>query len=43
MSIAPSGIVVIGGTDASVSSDATKLKVNGDIEFAAVVRLLLQV
>jgi len=35
MSIAPSGVVVIGGTDASVSSDATKLKVNGDIEFAA--------
>ena len=35
MSIAPSGVVVIGGTDASVSSDATKLKVNGDIEFAS--------
>ena len=35
MSIAPNGIVVIGGTDSTVSSDATKLKVNGDIEFAA--------
>jgi len=35
MSIAPSGVVVVGGTDATVSSVATKLKVNGDIEFAA--------
>jgi hypothetical protein len=35
MSIAPSGLVIVGGTDASVSSSATKLKVNGDIEFAA--------
>jgi hypothetical protein len=35
MSIAPSGVVVVGGTDATVSSAATKLKVNGDIEFAA--------
>jgi hypothetical protein len=35
MSIAPSGIVVIGGTDSTVSSAATKLKVNGDIEFAS--------
>ena len=35
MSIAPSGLVIVGGTDATVSSDATKLKVNGDIEFAA--------
>ena len=35
MSIAPSGLVIVGGTDASVSSAATKLKVNGDIEFAA--------
>src|SRR6056300_336551 len=34
MSIAPSGIVVIGGTDSSVVGDNTKLKVNGDIEFA---------
>jgi hypothetical protein len=35
MSIAPSGVVVVGGTDATVSSAATKLKVNGDIEFSA--------
>ena len=35
MSIAPSGVVVVGGTDDTVSSAATKLKVNGDIEFAA--------
>ena len=35
MTIAPSGVVVVGGTDATVSSVATKLKVNGDIEFAA--------
>lgn len=35
MSIAPSGVVVVGGTDSTVSSAATKLKVNGDIEFAA--------
>jgi hypothetical protein len=35
MSIAPSGLVIVGGTDATVSSAATKLKVNGDIEFAA--------
>jgi hypothetical protein len=35
MSIAPSGVVVVGGTDATVSSAATKLKVNGDIEFAS--------
>ena len=35
MSIAPNGLVIIGGTDATVSSLATKLKVNGDIEFAA--------
>src|SRR5210317_405676 len=35
MSIAPSGVVVVGGTDATVSRVATKLKVNGDIEFAA--------
>ena len=35
MSIAPSGLVIVGGTDATVSSSATKLKVNGDIEFAA--------
>jgi len=34
MSIAPSGIVVVGGTDSSVVGDNTKLKVNGDIEFA---------
>jgi hypothetical protein len=34
MSIAPSGIVVIGGTDSSVAGGNTKLKVNGDIEFA---------
>jgi hypothetical protein len=33
MSIAPNGIVVIGGTDPTVSGDNTKLKVNGDIEF----------
>lgn len=33
MSIVPSGIVVIGGTDSSVVGDNTKLKVNGDIEF----------
>jgi hypothetical protein len=35
MSIAPTGVVVVGGTDATVSSSATKLKVNGDIEFSA--------
>ena len=35
MTIAPSGVVVVGGSDATVSSAATKLKVNGDIEFAA--------
>ena len=35
MSIAPSGLVIVGGTDATVSSPATKLKVNGDIEFAS--------
>jgi hypothetical protein len=35
MSIAPSGLVIVGGTDATVSSAATKLKVNGDIEFAS--------
>lgn len=34
MSIAPSGIVVVGGTDAAVVGVNTKLKVNGDIEFA---------
>lgn len=33
MSIAPSGVVVIGGTDATVTGSNTKLKVNGDIEF----------
>tara|TARA_R100000900_G_scaffold49388_1_gene39692 strand:+ start:221 stop:4150 length:3930 start_codon:yes stop_codon:yes gene_type:complete len=35
MTIAPSGVVVVGGSDATVSSAATKLKVNGDIEFAS--------
>jgi len=35
MSIAPSGVVVIGGTNSSVSGNNTKLKVNGDIEFAS--------
>src|SRR6056300_67347 len=35
MSIAPSGIVVIGGTDSTVTGNNTKLKINGDIEFAS--------
>jgi hypothetical protein len=35
MSIAPSGVVVVGGTDSTVSGNNTKLKVNGDIEFAS--------
>jgi hypothetical protein len=35
MSIAPSGIVVVGGTDSTVTGNNTKLKVNGDIEFAS--------
>lgn len=35
MSIAPNGVVVIGGTDSTVASDATKLKINGDIEFSS--------
>src|SRR5210317_63402 len=35
LSIAPSGVVVIGGTNSSVSGNNTKLKVNGDIEFAS--------
>jgi hypothetical protein len=35
MSIAPSGVVVIGGTDSTVTGNNTKLKINGDIEFAS--------
>jgi hypothetical protein len=34
MFIAPSGVVVIGSTNSSVTGDNTKLKVDGDIEFS---------
>jgi hypothetical protein len=35
MSIAPNGIVVVGGTDSTVTGGNTKLKINGDIEFSS--------
>ena len=35
MSIAPNGVVVIGGTDSTISGGNTKLKINGDIEFSS--------
>ena len=35
MSIAPNGVVVIGGTDSTISGNNTKLKINGDIEFGS--------
>jgi hypothetical protein len=35
MSIAPNGVVVVGGTDSTVTGGNTKLKINGDIEFSS--------